>query len=129
MSIGATLGVWISAALGGIDNALTALIFLVLADFIVGWLGALWKGEYESSKCYRGIFKKIFIFVMVTVCHMVDLALDMGFVRDAAIVAYALNEALSIIETLDRLNMGHLIPEPLRKALASVKERKENETK
>ena len=129
MSIGATLGLWISAAVGGFDNALIALAFLAAVDLVLGVAVAFKRGEYQSSKCYRGLFKKAFIFVMVAVCHAVDVALSVDFMRSAAIFAYAANEAMSILETVDRAGYGSMIPEPIRKALASVKERKENEVR
>ena len=129
MSIGATLGLWISTAVWGIDKALIALLVLAAVDYATGFVGAVKRGDYCSSKCYRGLFKKFFIFVMVAVCHAVDIALNISIMREAAIFAYALNEAASIVENVDRMGFGNLIPDPVRKALASVKERKENEVK
>lgn len=129
MSIGATIGLAISGAVGGFDKALIALLVLAAVDYVTGYIGAIRRGEYCSSKCYRGLFKKFFIFVMVAVCHAVDIALNISIMREAAIFAYALNEAASIVENVDRMGFGNLIPDPVRKALASVKERKENEVR
>lgn len=127
MSLGATIGAWAGYALGGIDDALIALLALACVDYVTGCIGAVHCGDYCSSKCYRGLFKKFFIFVMVAVCHGVDIVLNINVMREAAIFAYALNEAVSIVENIDRMGFGDAIPAPVRRALSRLKERDEYE--
>ncbi len=66
------LGGFIGWFLGGLDGFLYALIILVVADYITGIMCAIVDKELSSEIGYRGIFKKVLIFILVGVGHMVD---------------------------------------------------------
>lgn len=126
MGIGATIGGWLSYALGGIDIAVTWLFVFTLIDFISGNAAAIKQGKWSSRITYKGIFKKLFIFIMVAICHGVDQSMQVDFVRTACIFAYILNEVGSILENVERLGFGDIIPSVLRNALDAVREREQN---
>lgn len=126
MGIGATIGGWLNWALGGIDAAIIWLFIFTIIDFLSGNAAAIKQKKWQSRVTYKGIFKKLFIFIMIAICHGVDVSLQVDFVRTACIFAYILNEVGSILENVERLGFGDIIPKPLRNALHMVNEREQN---
>lgn len=110
--------------LGGIDLQLRWLLTFVVIDYLTGTIAAGKTGEWHSRVGFRGLFKKVFIFVVVMLSHGLDViaGTDM-MLRNAAIAAYAVNELGSTLENLDRLKCGCFIPAFLRKAIKEIKNR------
>lgn len=125
MSIGAVIGLFFSLAIGGMDSMIYALIALCIVDYITGMFTAFKTGQWDSSTGFRGILKKFVIFAVVALCNCIDTAMGMHILRQMAICAYALNEAGSIIENVDRAGYGKYIPEVIRNALARLTEQAE----
>jgi len=94
---------------------LYALIRLVVADYVIGIMCAIVDKELSSEIGYRGIFKKVLIFILVGVEHMIDTHLigDGSVLRTAVIFFYCSNEYISMSENTTRL--GIPIPEKLKK--------------
>lgn len=113
-------------ALGGIDLQLQWLMVFVIVDYVTGTIAAGKTGEWNSRVGFRGLFKKVFIFVVVMLSHGLDViaGTDM-MLRNAAIAAYAVNEGLSIIENIDRLGYGNMVPQFLKNAMLQFKKEKE----
>lgn len=125
MSIGAVIGLFFSIAIGGMDKMIYALIALSIVDYITGMFTAFKTGQWDSSTGFRGILKKFVIFAVVALCNCIDTAMNMHILRQMAICAYALNEAGSIIENIDRAGYGQYIPDVIRNALARLTEQAE----
>lgn len=125
MSIGAVIGLFFSLAIGGIDKMIYALIALCIVDYATGMFTAFKTRQWDSSTGFRGILKKFVIFAVVALCNTIDTAMNMHILRQMAICAYALNEAGSIIENVDRAGYGKYIPEVIRNALARLTEQAE----
>ena len=125
MSIGAVIGLFFSIAIGGMDSMIYALIALCIVDYITGMFTAFKTGQWDSSTGFRGILKKFVIFAVVALCNCIDTAMGMHILRQMAICAYALNEAGSIIENVDRAGYGQYIPNVIRNALARLTEKAE----
>lgn len=125
MSIGAIIGLFFSIAIGGMDKMIYALIALCIVDYITGMFTAFKTGQWDSSTGFRGILKKFVIFAVVALCNCIDTAMGMHILRQMAICAYALNEAGSIIENVDRAGYGQYIPDVIRNALARLTEKAE----
>lgn len=125
LSIGAILGMAVSIALGGIDKMIYALVALCIVDYATGTLAALKSGEWGSKEGFIGLLRKTVIFSVVALANLIDIAIDVHALRQMAICAYALNEAGSIIENVDRAGWGSIIPNILRKALVQLNERAE----
>lgn len=81
------LGGFIGWFLGGLDGFLYALIILVVADYVTGIMCAIVDKELSSEIGYRGIFKKVLIFILVGVAHIIDTHLigDGSVLRTAVI--------------------------------------------
>lgn len=110
--------------LGGIDLQLKWLLMFVAVDYLTGTIAAGKTGEWHSRVGFRGLFKKVFIFVVVMLSHGLDViaGTDM-MLRNAAITAYAVNELGSTLENLDRLGCGSMIPGFLHRAIKEIKSR------
>nr|WP_254123661.1 phage holin family protein [Bacillus licheniformis] len=116
---------------GGWSVLLTILSVLVIIDYASGLMAAGINGEMKSKIGYIGIARKVFVFVIVGVAHMIDLLLiesgiEMGFlVMTVTIVFYCINELISITENAGK--MGVYVPEPITKAIEILKQ--QNKTK
>ena len=125
MAIGAAIGLGISIAVGGMDKMIYALIALMILDYIIA---ACRTGKWDSSTGFIGLAKKAVILGVVALCNTVDIAMGTHALRQMAICAYALNEAGSIIENIDRAGWGEHIPAFIRNALARLKEKADGQT-
>lgn len=120
MAIGAAIGLGISIAVGGMDKMIYALIALMILDYATGIIAACRTGQWDSSTGFVGLAKKAVILGVVALCNTVDTAMDTHTLRQMAICAYALNEAGSIVENIDRAGWGEHIPSFIRNALARL---------
>ena len=120
MAIGAAIGLGISIAVGGMDKMIYALIALMILDYATGIIAACCTGQWDSSTGFVGLAKKAVILGVVALCNTVDVAMDTHTLRQMAICAYALNEAGSIVENIDRAGWGEHIPVFIRNALARL---------
>lgn len=128
LGIGAALGLFISVAIGGFDEMIYALTALMIIDYITGIVAACRTGKWDSSVGFVGLAKKAVILGVIALCNTVDIAMGTHLLRQAAICAYALNEAGSIIENIDRAGWGEHIPAFIRNALARLKEKADGQT-
>ena len=121
------LGGWLGFFLGGLDGLLTALIAFVVIDYITGVMCAVIDRELNSAVGFRGIFKKIVIFTLVGIAHIMDTQVigSGSGLRSAVICFYLSNEGLSILENSGKLGLP--IPERLKDILAQLHNRKESE--
>ena len=125
MTIGAAIGLGISIAVGGMDKMIYALIALMILDYATGIIAACHTGQWDSSTGFVGLAKKAVILGVVALCNAVDTAMDTHTLRQMAICAYALNEAGSIVENIDRAGWGEHIPAFIRNALARLQSKQE----
>ena len=118
----AGIGGWLGWLLGGYDGFLYALIAFVVIDYLLGVMCAIIEKHLSSDVGARGIFKKVVIFSLVGIAHIVDQNIigDGGVIRTAVIFFYLSNEGISIIENATRLGLP--IPEKLRDVLEQLKD-------
>ena len=123
-----TLYFWKSATvLGGCDGLLYALIAFVVIDYITGVMCAIIDRKLSSAVGFKGIFRKVLIFLLVGIANIIDVqVIGTGAVlRTAVIFFYISNEGVSLLE-----NAGHLglpIPEKIKTVLEQLHERAEKE--
>ena len=117
--------------LGGFDGFLYALITFVVIDYITGVLCAIIDKNLCSKIGARGIFKKVLIFVLVGVAHVLDTNVlgvvgntDANVLRTAVIFFYLSNEGISILE--NAAHIGLPIPEKLKDVLKQLHKREED---
>lgn len=121
------VGGWLGYFLGGNDGLLIALVVFAVADYITGVMCAVSDRKLNSQVGFKGICRKVLIFLLVGIAHILDVqVIGTGSVlRTAVIFFYLSNEGVSILE-----NAGHLglpIPEKLKAVLEQLHDRAENE--
>lgn len=117
------VGSVISTAFGGFDVGLQTLMIFMAIDYITGLLvagvfhksGKSETGCLESRAGFKGLCRKGLILLVVLVAFRLDLLMGTVFLRDAAIIAFVCNEALSIIENAGL--MGIPVPERITDAI------------
>lgn len=122
----AAVGGCIGWFLGGFDGFLYALIAFVAVDFTTGIMCGVVSKTLSSEICFRGIFKKVLIFALVGVGHMLDAyILGQGDVlRTAVIFFYIANEGISILENASLLGLP--VPAKLKDILKKLNEGDDN---
>jgi len=123
----AAIGAFLGWFLGGLDGFLYALIAFVAIDYLTGVMCAIADRKLSSDIGARGIFKKVLIFVLVGVGHIVDTQVlgDGGAIRTAVIFFYLSNEGISILE--NAAHVGLPIPEKLKSILEQLHDRNDKE--
>ena len=121
------LGGWLGYFLGGCDGLLVALVVFAVTDYITGVMCAINDHKLSSEVGFRGICRKVIIFMLVGIGHILDVnVIGTGSVlRTAIIFFYLSNEGVSLLE-----NAGHLglpIPEKLKDVLEQLHDRAEKE--
>ena len=121
--IAAGIGGGLGWFLGGFDGFLNALIAVVIVDYITGVMCAIVEKQLSSKVGTNGIFKKILIFMLVGIAHIVDYYLIQSgnAIRTAIIFFYIANEGISILENTAAIGLP--VPEKLRNILQLLKDR------
>lgn len=111
--------------LGEMDGFFYALIAFVLIDYLTGVMCAIIDKKLSSNVGFRGIFRKVLIFVMVGVGHVIDTQLigDGSVLRTAVIFFYISNEGISLLENASHIGLP--IPQKLKDVLAQLHDRGE----
>lgn len=125
--IGGALGTVASFLFGDLSDSILWLVVFIISDYITGTVAALKTGVWNSRSGFLGITKKILIVALVALCHGLDVSSVIPFLslRDVAVFAFCLNDFGSILENIERLGYGALIPVPVRKALLALREKAE----
>ncbi|SEL81090.1 toxin secretion/phage lysis holin [Paenibacillus sp. OK003] len=115
------MGSWlVSYLFGGWSGVLGVLLVFVVLDYLTGVVAAGSNGGLKSKIGLIGIARKVFIFAMVAVGHLVDGILGDGHLfRDTVAFFYIANELLSITENGGK--MGAPIPSVIKQAIEVLK--------
>lgn len=106
ISIIGVIGSAIASAFGGWTTGLTTLVIFMAIDYITGLIvaGVFHKstktetGTLESRAGFKGLCRKGAMLLVVLVAYRLDLAIGTAYIKDAVIIAFIANEAISIIE-------------------------------
>lgn len=125
----AAIGGWLGYFLGGCDGLLYALLAFVVTDYITGVMCAIVDHKLSSEVGFKGIFRKVLIFLLVGISNVLDNnVVGTGSVlRTAVIFFYMSNEGISLLE-----NAGHLglpIPEKMKSVLEQLHDHADREGK
>lgn len=123
------IGGWLGWFLGGCDGLLYALLAFVVIDYITGVMCAIVNKKLSSEVGFKGLFKKILIFALVGIGHILDSqVIGSGSVlRTAVIFFYLSNEGISLVENAAFLGLP--IPAKLKAVLEQLHERSEEDQK
>lgn len=119
------LGGWLGYFLGGMDGLLIALIVFAVLDYITGVMCAIEDKTLSSAVGFRGIARKVIIFMLVGVGHILDTHMvgTGSALRTAVIFFYLSNEGISLLE--NAAHLGLPIPEKLKAILEQIHSRSE----
>lgn len=124
------LGGWIGYYLGGCDGLLYALIAFVIVDYLTGIMCAIADKKLSSAVGFKGICRKVLIFLLVGIANIVDMQVtgQEGVLRTAVIFFYLSNEGVSLLE--NAAHLGLPIPTQLKDVLEQLhgREKKEENT-
>ena len=121
-AIGA-VGSFIASIFGGWDTALATLLIFMAVDYITGLLVAgvfhaspkSENGALESKAGFKGLIRKGLVLVVILVACRMDMLLGVNYIRDAACIAFIVNELISMVENFGL--MGVPFPEPIKEAI------------
>ena len=119
-------GGWLGYFLGGCDGLLFALVVFVAVDYITGVMCAVSDKKLSSEVGFKGICRKVLIFLLVGIANIVDVqVIGTGSVlRTAVIFFYLSNEGVSLLE--NAAHLGLPVPEKMKDILAQLHDRAEN---
>lgn len=129
----AATGAFLGWFLGGLDGFLYALLVFVAIDYVTGVLCAIVDKKLSSEIGAKGIFKKVLIFVLVGVAHILDTQIlssssgNNGALRTAVIFFYLNNEGISILENSSHIGLP--IPGKLKEILKQLHGRDDKDPK
>ena len=126
------IGSSIASLIGGWYMALQTLIIFMTIDYITGLMvaGIVNKstktkhGALESVAGWKGLCRKGVALLIVLIACRLDLLTGANLIRDAVVIAYCTNEAISIIENAGL--MGVPIPTRLTKAIEALKSKEDD---
>jgi len=126
LKICSLLGVFgstIASFFGGWSAGLGTLLFFMVVDYLSGLVVAgVFKnsqktdsGALESRAGWKGLCRKCMTFLYVLIAYRLDLMIGTNYIRDAVIIAFLVNELISITENAGL--MGVPLPDVLNKAI------------
>lgn len=128
------IGSAIASIFGGFDAGMATLVCFMAIDYFSGLIVAgvfhnsrkTESGSLESKAGWKGLCRKCMTLVLVLVAHRTDITIGTSYIRDAVIIAFIVNELISITENAGL--MGVPLPKALLKAIDILQDKsKESE--
>ena len=121
------VGGWLGYFLGGCDGLLYALVRFVVVDYITGVMCAAADHKLSSEVGFKGICRKVLIFLLVGIGHVLDAQIigTGSVLRTAVIFFYLSNEGVSLLENAGQLGLP--FPEKLTVVLEQLHDRAEKD--
>lgn len=117
------VGGFICSFLGGWDMLLKSIVILVILDYITGLLKSIYNKKLSSNTGFRGLIKKIIIFIVIATAYVIQGVLESVIpLREITIVFFICNEAISLLE-----NASEFVPIPEKLKEVLIQLRKEND--
>ncbi|MBG9599996.1 holin [Bacillus mycoides] len=124
----ATFGGFCGYFLGGWDATLKILVTLAVIDYLTGIIAAGYNGKLKSKVGFKGIAKKVVLFLLVGVAAQLDTVFGSNSaIREATIFFFIGNELLSLLENAGR--MGIPLPQALTNAVEILGSKQKQEDK
>ena len=128
------IGAAIAGIFGGWSAGLTTLLIFMGIDYLTGLIvaGVFHKspksegGALESRAGWKGLVRKGMTLLIVLIACRLDAMLGVNYIRDAVVIAFVVNETLSIIENAGL--MGVPIPAAITKAIEMLRDKSDQNT-
>lgn len=129
------IGAAIAAAYGGWSAGLNTLLIFMGIDYASGLIVAgvfhnspkSEGGALESRAGWKGLARKVMTLLLVLIGARLDMLLELTYIRDAIVIAFIINEMISILENAGL--MGIPIPKALTGAIELLKSKSEPKNK
>ena len=120
------IGGWLGYFLGGCDGLLYALLAFVVIDYLTGIMCAINDHTLSSEVGFRGICRKVLIFLLVGIANILDVNIigSGSVLRTAVIFFYISNEGVSLME--NAAHLGLPVPEKINAVLEQLHDRAED---
>ena len=117
------VGGFICSFLGGWDMLLKSIVILMVLDYVTGLLKSIYNKKLSSEVGFKGIIKKIIIFIVIAAAYIIQCVLgDEIPLREMAILFFIANEGISLIE-----NASEFVPIPEKLKNVLIQLRKDSE--
>ncbi|HFJ9453540.1 TPA: holin family protein [Bacillus tropicus] len=124
----ATFGAFCGYFLGGWDATLKVLVIMTVIDYLTGVLAAGVNGTLKSKIGFKGIAKKVMLFLLVAAATQVDIVMGTkNSVREATLFLFIGNELLSLLENAG--SMGIKLPSVFMNAIEVLGGKQKQEIK
>ena len=128
------IGSFIASLFGGFDAGMITLIIFMIVDYVTGLIVAgVFKnstktetGALESRAGWKGLCRKGVTLLIVLIAYRLDLLIGTNYIRDAVIIGFCVNEAISIIENAGL--MGIPLPAVISKAIDLLTKKSNSES-
>ncbi|WP_324656819.1 phage holin family protein [Bacillus cereus] len=111
-----TFGIFFGYFFGGWNELLNILLIMVIIDYVTGMIAAGYNGELKSKVGFKGISKKVVLFLLIGVATQLDIVFGINStIHEATIFFFMGNELLSILENAGRI--GIKLPAALTNAV------------
>jgi len=116
------VGGFLAWFLGGWDSLLYLLITFTVVDYVTGVLRGIMFKCLSSKIGYKGLIRKVMIFVVVGLASLTDSYLLGGVevLRSIVICFYIANEGISMLENASAIGLP--IPRKLKEALVQLRD-------
>lgn len=118
------LGGFTAYWLGGWDKLIRTVVYMAVADYILGWIKGIYKKQLSSEIGFKGLLKKIVMFIVIATAYVIQELIGGTIpLREVVIMFYICNEGLSLLE-----NAAVFVPIPdkLRNVLLQLRDKNES---
>lgn len=119
------IGSIVSWLVGSLGFLFVVLLALMVIDYITGFMAGYINKQLSSRVGIKGLLKKTYVILLIACVYMVERAVlqSNGIVGDGIVIAYIVNEFLSITENGNKIGVSI---GPLKNLIATLKAKKED---
>jgi toxin secretion/phage lysis holin len=107
--------------LGSNYKIVIVLMCFMVADTVLGWLGAAKKGEWKSKNARWGAVGKLVELIIIALMYLCEWAFDVSWLISTVTMYFILCEGASIVENIVQYHLNDNVPEGLVEVLKKAK--------
>lgn len=127
------VGSFFATLFGGWNTGMVTLIIFMVIDYVSGLVVAgvfhnskkTESGTLESRTGWKGLCRKCMVLLFVLIAYRLDLLIGTNYIKDAVIIGFCTNEAISIVENAGL--MGIPLPTVITKAIDMLTKKSKEE--
>lgn len=107
--------------LGANYRLVILLMCLMAADTLLGWLGALKKGEWKSRNARWGAVGKLTELIIIALMYLCEWTFNIDWLIYTITLYFIICEGASIVENIVKYHLSENVPEGLAEMLGKLK--------